>query len=174
MNNDDERDREEEAHNAQLLRDDVEVTTDPPIDEIEAERRGYTVDRHCYPWVAYKGPRFTPDEVIEIDTPAWPIRTRTGKVLTDDDFERLADEAERGYSVEGLRDRPSRRPLPFLQAMQRHGSIVADVFLRDRDERFRAANDQTWGAGNWIRCFRCVDSLGYPAYHHKDHHGIHR
>jgi hypothetical protein len=28
----------------------------------EAEERGYTVDRSCYPWVAYKGLRFNPEE----------------------------------------------------------------------------------------------------------------
>jgi hypothetical protein len=27
-----------------------------------AEREGYTIDRHCYPWLAYKGPRFKPED----------------------------------------------------------------------------------------------------------------
>jgi len=28
----------------------------------QAERAGYTVDKQCYPWIAYKGPRFRPSE----------------------------------------------------------------------------------------------------------------
>lgn len=28
----------------------------------EMEAKGYTIDHHCYPWVAYKGPRFNPTE----------------------------------------------------------------------------------------------------------------
>lgn len=36
------------------------------------------------------------------------LRTRTGKVLTDADLEDLADEAEAGYDVSQLRDRPDR------------------------------------------------------------------
>lgn len=28
----------------------------------EAESKGYSVDEHCYPWIAYKGARFSPDE----------------------------------------------------------------------------------------------------------------
>lgn len=37
-----------------------------------------------------------------------PLRTKSGKVLTDADINRLADEAEQGYDVEGLKERPSR------------------------------------------------------------------
>lgn len=37
----------------------------------EAEAQGYTVDRTCYPWLAYKGPRFEPTETQAVDTPAW-------------------------------------------------------------------------------------------------------
>lgn len=34
----------------------------------EAEQKGYTVDRSCYPWVAYKGSRFDPTEFFYILT----------------------------------------------------------------------------------------------------------
>lgn len=27
-----------------------------------ARRHGFTVDSYCYPWLAYKGPRFNPTE----------------------------------------------------------------------------------------------------------------
>jgi hypothetical protein len=27
-----------------------------------AEAAGFIVDRHCYPWLAYKGPRFRPED----------------------------------------------------------------------------------------------------------------
>ena len=27
-----------------------------------AREEGFTIDHHCYPWVAYKGPRFNPTE----------------------------------------------------------------------------------------------------------------
>lgn len=33
-----------------------------------AEREGYTVDTHVYPWLAYKGPRFNPTETKQIAT----------------------------------------------------------------------------------------------------------
>ena len=35
----------------------------------EAEELGFTVDRCCYPWFAYKGPRFEPTDTIPIVTP---------------------------------------------------------------------------------------------------------
>jgi hypothetical protein len=38
-----------------------------------------------------------------------PLVTKTGKVLTDEDIEALADEAERGYDVSHLVDKPDRR-----------------------------------------------------------------
>lgn len=34
-----------------------------------------------------------------------PYVTKTGRVLTDEDFQRLADEAEAGYNVDGLVER---------------------------------------------------------------------
>lgn len=37
----------------------------------EAEAQGYTVDTHTYPWTAYKGPRFDPDERRLLRTPEW-------------------------------------------------------------------------------------------------------
>lgn len=40
------------------------------ITATQAEAQGFTVDRHCYPWFAYKGPRFSPDETVEIITEA--------------------------------------------------------------------------------------------------------
>lgn len=39
-------------------------------------------------------------------------RTRTGKVLTDADIEALADEAERGYDIEGLKARQRGQAMP--------------------------------------------------------------
>lgn len=37
-----------------------------------------------------------------------PLRTRTGRILTEDDIQRLAEEAELGYDVEHLLPRPPR------------------------------------------------------------------
>ena len=34
----------------------------------EAEAKGFTVDDTCYPWFAYKGPRFKPTEGYRIPT----------------------------------------------------------------------------------------------------------
>lgn len=34
----------------------------------EARERGFTVDTSCYPWLAYKGPRFAPTETAECYT----------------------------------------------------------------------------------------------------------
>lgn len=44
---------------------------DVPRTADQAAAAGWTVDRHCYPWVAYTGPRFNPDRITEIDTPAF-------------------------------------------------------------------------------------------------------
>lgn len=41
-----------------------------PTDPAKAERAGWTIDRHCYPWVAYQGPRFNPTDWYYLDTPA--------------------------------------------------------------------------------------------------------
>ncbi len=40
-----------------------------------------------------------------------PYTTKTGRVLSDADIEGLADEAERGYDVEGLKRRRRGRPM---------------------------------------------------------------
>lgn len=37
--------------------------------------------------------------------------TKTGKVLTDEDIEKMADEAERGYDVAALKPRRRGRPM---------------------------------------------------------------
>jgi hypothetical protein len=34
----------------------------------QAEQQGFTIDRHCYPWVAYKGERFKPMELHQVYT----------------------------------------------------------------------------------------------------------
>lgn len=40
-----------------------------------------------------------------------PVKTKTGKVLTEAEIEAMADEAERGYDVEMLRERRRGRPM---------------------------------------------------------------
>lgn len=45
-------------------------------------------------------------EVLE--TEAQVVVTKDGTVLTDEDMQRLADEAERGYDVARLKPRPRR------------------------------------------------------------------
>lgn len=42
--------------------------TDRPMTAAEYEDLGYTVDRHCYPWVAYLGPRFAPTSRYTVPT----------------------------------------------------------------------------------------------------------
>jgi hypothetical protein len=63
---------------------------------------------------------------------------------------------------------------PFVEAMKDQTAIGFpidfEVFLEDRDKRFTEGNDKTWGRGNWVRCGTCLDTLGYPAYHHRDAH----
>jgi hypothetical protein len=41
----------------------------------------------------------------DADRRALPLRTKTGRVLTDADIERLADEAEKGYDVDKIIER---------------------------------------------------------------------
>ncbi len=33
--------------------------------------RGWTIDKHCYPWVAYRGPRFAPTAWFACRTPEY-------------------------------------------------------------------------------------------------------
>ena len=47
----------------------------------DAEAQGFAVDTYCYPWLAYKGPRFAPEE--------------TRHVYTDLEAELLAEKAAR-------------------------------------------------------------------------------
>lgn len=42
-------------------------------------------------------------------------RTQSGKILTDADFERLADEAEKGYDVDAILQRRSSKPWELLE-----------------------------------------------------------
>lgn len=42
------------------------------LDAEELVKLGYTIDRHTYPWTAYKGPRFMPTEWFNCRTPAYP------------------------------------------------------------------------------------------------------
>jgi len=60
--------------------------------------------------------------------------------------------------------------ISFVEATSWIPITYVEAFLLDRDERFREGNDKLWGAGNWIRCDRCLDTLGYPAYHHREAH----
>ncbi len=57
--------------------------------------------------------------------------TETGKILTDADIERMAEEAERGYDVEELR--PRRRGRPML------GSAPSEVVPVRLDPGLRQA-----------------------------------
>jgi hypothetical protein len=42
-------------------------------------------------------------------TESEPYRTRTGRILTEEELDELVAEAERGYDVEELASRPDRR-----------------------------------------------------------------
>lgn len=68
-------------------------------------------------------------------------RTKTGKVLTDADIEALADEAERGYDVEGLKARRRGRPL-LGSAPAEVVPVRLDPELKEAVER-RAERDRT-------------------------------
>lgn len=51
--------------------------TEPPTDSADDSRenaiaQGYAIDDTCYPWIAYRGPRFAPTEWHAIITPGWP------------------------------------------------------------------------------------------------------
>ena len=39
--------------------------------EAEAKALGWDVDKSTYPWVAYKGERFSPEFIVNIFTPAY-------------------------------------------------------------------------------------------------------
>ena len=42
-----------------------------PRAEAEAKALGWDVDKSTYPWVAYKGERFSPEFIVNIFTPAY-------------------------------------------------------------------------------------------------------
>lgn len=44
----------------------------------EAEHQGYTIDKTCYPWVAYKGPRFAPTSMRYVFT---DLETQLGNAV---------------------------------------------------------------------------------------------
>lgn len=44
----------------------METITGNRMSATEAEASGFTIDRHIYPWVAYKGARFAPDDSFPI------------------------------------------------------------------------------------------------------------
>ena len=66
----------------------------PPTNETQANELGWTVDRYTYPWCAYLGPRFAPEHIVEIDTPAWSDNGRR-------DAARHINACENGRSAHG-------------------------------------------------------------------------
>jgi len=49
----------------------------------EMKSQGYVIDDHCYPWVAYKGPRFNPTEIHYCYTEMESSFVRAGDSLSD-------------------------------------------------------------------------------------------
>lgn len=49
----------------------------------DAESQDYIVDRHCYPWVAYRGPRFSPTDIFAVETPGYAPTRTGGEILRD-------------------------------------------------------------------------------------------
>ena len=71
-------------------------------------------------------------------------KTMSGKVLTDADIERMADEAERGYDVDGLRARPRGRGRPMIgEAPSEVVPVRLDPALRQAVEARAEADDTT-------------------------------
>lgn len=70
--------------------------------------------------------------------------TRTGKVLTDADIEAMADEAERGYDVDALRQRRRGRGRPMIgEAPSEVVPVRLDPALRQAVEARAEADDTT-------------------------------
>lgn len=68
-------------------------------------------------------------------------RTKSGKVIDDKMIEALADEAERGFTADQLRNKPRGRGRPPLgAAVKTIESVRLDPALRDEAAR-RAAED---------------------------------
>ena len=71
-------------------------------------------------------------------------KTMSGKVLTGADIERMADEAERGYDVDGLRARPRGRGRPMIgEAPSEVVPVRLDPALRQAVEARAEADDTT-------------------------------
>jgi hypothetical protein len=62
-----------------------------------------------------------------------PYVTKTGKILTEEDIEALADEAEQGYDVSRLRERKRRRK------MEQHEVIMWALRQNFHADRMNAA-----------------------------------
>ena len=61
--------------------------------------------------------------VARIEAASKPIKTKTGKVLTDADIYALADEAERGYDISHLKHRLPRK---LKHRVRCHGYVWCD------------------------------------------------
>lgn len=126
---------------------------DPPSDKVLPCRDTEAVAAgvHCDHWYEDEGCHACgtkePNLVI-LEAPGNTYTTKSGKVLTDADIEALADEAERGYNVEKLKDKPNRRaPVnsdtwPKLSApMQWQATAVADVLMNKTGAYKGSADD---------------------------------
>lgn len=54
-----------------------------PLTKREAEKLGWIVDTHCYPWIGYREAtgRFGQGDTIQIYTPRWPKKGRSRKAV---------------------------------------------------------------------------------------------
>jgi hypothetical protein len=76
------------------------------------------------------------------------IRTKTGRVLSDADFDRLADEAERGYDVSG--HEPTLPTIWVAELLTPGGNVIQRVVLTNRDDAERALA-ASWRIVRYVR-----------------------
>jgi hypothetical protein len=68
-----------------------------------ARNMGYTIDNHCYPWVAYKGPRFRPDAIGYCYTDVEEICLRALGQIENDSEDELSRLCAKEASIRAAR-----------------------------------------------------------------------
>lgn len=93
------------------------------------------------------------------DEMAAEFRTKTGRVLTDQDIEALADEAERGYDVTHLQQQ--QRPMANMDHIARHVIWDRQKFARERGHDPGSGHEvgHTEAYEIHVKCSRCDASL---------------
>lgn len=78
------------------------------MNEEQAKAQGYKVDRTCYPWAAYKGPRLAPIEIVEIISEREEEAFEAGYRQCQMDFQQAVMDVNHKACMKGMEKRLER------------------------------------------------------------------